>query len=95
METLKTQIYDRVEHLRFTGSRSKEYIAKMLKKELDRDVPIELIHEIIKEITAAQKESEKSITKTKDKIVDLNKTKEKEKEKWCDNKENLVKFLDS
>jgi len=81
METLKTQIYDRVEHLRFTGSRSKEYIAKMLKKELDRDVPIELIHEIIKEITAAQKESEKSITKTKDKIVDLNKTKEKEKEK--------------
>ena len=50
MEALKQEIYTRVEHLKFVSRRSPQEIRQKLMNELKKDVPLQLIKEIIEEI---------------------------------------------
>lgn len=49
-ESLKSEIYDRVETLRFRSKKWAEFIKAQLLKEIKREVPLELIYDIINEI---------------------------------------------
>lgn len=81
-ESLKSEIYDRVETLRFSSKKWAEFIKSQLFREFKREVPLELIYEIIDEIKDRINNADEHIKKVKTAQVDLSKTKELEKKDW-------------
>lgn len=76
---LKEQIYDEVNKLRFIDKKWAKFIRERLIKELQRDVPLDLIYEIIEDIKNKRKSIDNRIEKIK-KEIDLNKTKDLERQ---------------
>lgn len=74
-ESLKSEIYDRVETLRFTSKKWAEFIKAQLLKEIKRDVPLELIYDIINEI-----KEWKRLIKENTEVIDDLQSKQLEKE---------------
>lgn len=72
---LKEEIKDRVEQLKYKQKQGAEFIRKQISKELNRDVPINLIYQIIDEI----KFGRNNILEAKKDILD---TKSLEKKDW-------------